>query len=567
MWQHFVLCSFRGKRLTRSPRIVMQAATETGLSVHRLPASPSYAHPRPAPHSLDCAGRPRLQLYVFSAAVSFAMLLVSGASAQSSAVGESPSEQTSDELSETAVYTKPPEPNGWRAILEMQGIFLTGVMYYIATSALEDWDLQYTWEGYEDKLTGQSLRSDENHFGTNFIGHPLGGTGYYQAARTNHFSVYQSAAFAFGGSLLWEYFGELREYISVNDMITTPMSGWAIGESLYQLGAFFDRSEPSQTNRVLGSVFGPLKSINDWADDLEPARTPFGFPPDEWHRFDLEAGVAFVHEQNTEYPNGEQAVEGRFRLSERIIRLPDFDGSGVHGIGFGDANASGMSLEGAIGSSGLQDLTFIARAVLAGYYQRAASECSGDVCGAGGFVGVGIGYEYSLHDWTRSRAGVVDYISTVQPLSLVFEHELNFGGVDIHSHVEGGPSFGGLQSLALHNYAGPRELLPNVTRLHGYYLGLGGSGTAGLTLNWRALEFAARLDAEAYQMVDPLGGGERVSMAGTRGRMRCQLGYRIDGSPSVLRANLERRVRGSTITTSHEYFEETAFGLAVAAVY
>ena len=41
---------------------------------------------------------------------------------------------------------------------------------------------------------------------------------YYTMARSNQLSVAESTAFAVGGSLLWELFGEVREYISINDM-------------------------------------------------------------------------------------------------------------------------------------------------------------------------------------------------------------------------------------------------------------------------------------------------------------------------------------------------------------
>ena len=50
-------------------------------------------------------------------------------------------------------------------------------------------------------------------------------------------------------------------------------------------------------------------------------------------------------------------LPARFRLRERIVRLPDFDSAGERDFTFGDANASGIELEGAVGAAGLTQST------------------------------------------------------------------------------------------------------------------------------------------------------------------------------------------------------------------
>jgi len=62
---------------------------------------------------------------------------------------------------------------------------------------------------------------DTDRFGVNFIGHPYSGTLSFNAARSNGYNFYHSFAFAVGGSLLWEYFGE-NTRPSYNDIIYTP---------------------------------------------------------------------------------------------------------------------------------------------------------------------------------------------------------------------------------------------------------------------------------------------------------------------------------------------------------
>ena len=59
---------------------------------------------------------------------------------------------------------------------------------------------------------------------------------YFNAARANGYSFYESAPFALLGSLEWEYFGE-NTLPSYNDVINTPVNGIFLGEIFYRLGS------------------------------------------------------------------------------------------------------------------------------------------------------------------------------------------------------------------------------------------------------------------------------------------------------------------------------------------
>ena len=65
---------------------------------------------------------------------------------------------------------------------------------------------------------------DVDGFGINFIGHPHTGSFYFNVARSNGYSYWQSLPFAIQGSLTWEYLGE-NTRPSWNDLINTPVSG------------------------------------------------------------------------------------------------------------------------------------------------------------------------------------------------------------------------------------------------------------------------------------------------------------------------------------------------------
>lgn len=77
---------------------------------------------------------------------------------------------------------------------------------------------------------------DTDKFGVNFIGHPYAGSVYYNSARSNGYTFLQSVPFAFGGSLLWEYFGEDTRP-SYNDIINTPVTGIFFGEIIYRISS------------------------------------------------------------------------------------------------------------------------------------------------------------------------------------------------------------------------------------------------------------------------------------------------------------------------------------------
>jgi hypothetical protein len=77
---------------------------------------------------------------------------------------------------------------------------------------------------------------DNDRFGMNYFFHPFSGGMYFNAARANGYSFFESMPFAFLGSLQWEYFGE-NTLPSYNDFINTPVNGSFFGELLYRLGS------------------------------------------------------------------------------------------------------------------------------------------------------------------------------------------------------------------------------------------------------------------------------------------------------------------------------------------
>jgi len=106
---------------------------------------------------------------------------------------------------------------------------------------------------------------DTDRFGMNYFFHPYSGAGYFNAARSGGHTFFESVPFAFGGSLMWEYFGENTEP-SINDLINTTVTGAFLGEISYRLSSDFldDRTTGSERffRELFAGVIDPGRAFN-----------------------------------------------------------------------------------------------------------------------------------------------------------------------------------------------------------------------------------------------------------------------------------------------------------------
>jgi len=100
---------------------------------------------------------------------------------------------------------------------------------------------------------------DEDGFDVNQVGHPTQGALVYTAARAQGLSYWESIAYPTLASLIWEV-GMENESPSINDMITTPMSGVAFGEIIHRLSALTLGSghEKPLSRQILTGLINPL---------------------------------------------------------------------------------------------------------------------------------------------------------------------------------------------------------------------------------------------------------------------------------------------------------------------
>ena len=128
---------------------------------------------------------------------------------------------------------------------------------------------------YDDgafKVTGGTIRSnlrqrwviDDDGFEVNQFLHPYQGAIYHTTARSAGLSYWQSVAYTFAGSVLWEVAGETTPP-SANDQIASGVAGSFFGESMFRAGnLLIDKADgrPGPGRMLLVTLISPPTGVN-----------------------------------------------------------------------------------------------------------------------------------------------------------------------------------------------------------------------------------------------------------------------------------------------------------------
>lgn len=119
--------------------------------------------------------------------------------------------------------------------------------------------LNTTWNNFRHAFVW-----DNDNFKTNLFAHPYHGNLYFNSARSNGFSFWQSVPFTIGGSMMWEFFGE-KEPPALNDMLATSFGGVAIGEVFHRVSALILNDRAHGTNRLFremaATIINPMQGL------------------------------------------------------------------------------------------------------------------------------------------------------------------------------------------------------------------------------------------------------------------------------------------------------------------
>jgi hypothetical protein len=106
---------------------------------------------------------------------------------------------------------------------------------------------------------------------------------------------------------------EFREKVSINDLLTNPLGGFAVGETFFQISELFARGagqwhQQGHRRGVLTSL-----SINGNRGPRAANLDGAGLPADVWHRIDFQFGLG-----NISFDREEARTEGTFATAVAI---------------------------------------------------------------------------------------------------------------------------------------------------------------------------------------------------------------------------------------------------------
>jgi hypothetical protein len=119
---------------------------------------------------------------------------------------------------------------------------VNGPIAYVSTSS---------WATNLRNLPNFYRTFDQDSILVNQVAHPgVSGNFYFNAARTNGYSFWESVPFVLAGSLLWETFGE-TERVDVSDVTSTFLGGINWGEISYRSSRMLLDNEATGVSRIL----------------------------------------------------------------------------------------------------------------------------------------------------------------------------------------------------------------------------------------------------------------------------------------------------------------------------
>lgn len=484
----------------------------------------------------------------------------------------------------------PHKPHVLRATVEVGGVLAVGfVDYLLHTSARGGevregdamWALRYDWQDLRGKFTGSGYELDNNRIGTNYASHPFAGTLYYTVARSNHLGIPGSVLFAAVGSSAWEYFGEIREKVSVNDMLVTPLAGAALGEATMQLWGFFRRGRRGFVNEALAFVFSPVASVNAWTDEgSEPLRAStvdaLGLPREPWHRFALDAGVGVT--SVAALPGRAPRVtfvDERLALTLEIANLPGYDGAEKVARLFSDGNQARIAVEAARSNGELVDGVVSTRVMPAGLYVRDARvDDHGRVTGSTALGGLLMGFSYSTHVYDREGARPRDVVAYVSPVGVGGEASWQDGPFRMRAALDVTGLLAGVRAYALADdpRGQARPGLPSTTRAQGYYHALGVGIAPEIGFGWGPVDAIASAGLETFRPIrgldsEPYAVDRGLRLEDQRLRARVTIAARLPHTPLRLSAHAQHMRRHGDVGETHAARSETSMWGSLGVVF
>ena len=154
-----------------------------------------------------------------------------------------------------------------RAELFIGGVELLGMgVLILMPKEVTKWPPNWAedaWLTMKESFTNSPVW-DKDDWQLNYVGHPVAGSYYYNALRSQDASVFHSFLFCTAQSFIWEYIIEgMAEPPSAQDLIVTPIAGLILGESTHQLTMTMRRNGFNFFEKIFVLIFNPMFVINN----------------------------------------------------------------------------------------------------------------------------------------------------------------------------------------------------------------------------------------------------------------------------------------------------------------
>ena len=156
----------------------------------------------------------------------------------------------------------PVKKRPWQALAEVTAINIGVQLFdrYALNSDFAQTTLRTLKRNFTDGMVW-----DNDFFITNLFAHPYHGNLYFNAARTNGLTFWESAPYSLLGSAMWEFLGE-TEPPAINDIIATTCGGMAIGEMTHRLSQTFLDDRATGFRRFLreagATIVNPIQGLH-----------------------------------------------------------------------------------------------------------------------------------------------------------------------------------------------------------------------------------------------------------------------------------------------------------------
>ncbi|MDA3900938.1 MAG: DUF3943 domain-containing protein [Spirochaetes bacterium] len=382
-----------------------------------------------------------------------------------------------------------------------------------------------------------SWKFDDNYFETNSVSHSFAGSGYYLSARVSNYNQYQSFLFAVGGSLFWEYFCEFQEIISINDMLYTPLGGFAIGESIFQLlNIYADNAQDSWLRQLI--LANTISQNGRYNKTINGGTLPSPY----WHNLYVFGGGSIT---DSDHYTAHIGMNTEFYGARRVKQTGRMNGF------YANSPYTKIQIDLGAGNQNLKNIYLNFETGHLSYVNQHINRAS---TGYAFIATLSTAIEYDYYDLNV----FTDRTGSLHPLKLNTDLLLTSKNFSINFNATVSAVFSQVQSygayeMYLNGYAPEyfRFRGNRVLAREGYYYAYGAARKAAVTVAYKMLEVGGSIARKNYKSINTDGWinredatGESVSLKDTRSVYTCWASYELPRNLRVSTQFIRRDLYG-----------------------